>query len=177
MSFLVQDDLGSVVGANSYITEAYFRAYFLDRGVDVSASVTADVEAAAIRATDYIDFRWGSLIVGVKKASSQSTQVPRLSAFDKDGYDISNTIPEALKKACCEYAYRELNGISLSPDLVQSDTGQSVKSSKTKVDVIEVQTVFKDDYQEDDFKSYPKADSLMSGLVKNTGSAQVVKRA
>lgn len=71
---IVQDETGEVVGANAYVSEADFLAWFSDRGITPAGS-TAEREAAIVKATDYIDTRWS--FTGQKKATDQTTEFPR----------------------------------------------------------------------------------------------------
>lgn len=58
MAFIVEDGSGKK-GATSYGTVAAFEAYWLDRGVDISSWTNEDKQACLVKATDYIDTRWG----------------------------------------------------------------------------------------------------------------------
>lgn len=58
MAFIVEDGSGKK-GATSYGTVAAFEAYMTDRGIDISAWTNEDKQACLVKATDYIDTRWG----------------------------------------------------------------------------------------------------------------------
>lgn len=66
MAFIVEDGTGKK-GATSYATVAYFRAYMADRGIDVTTWTDAEVQACLIKATDYIDTRWRSSLLGQRQ--------------------------------------------------------------------------------------------------------------
>jgi hypothetical protein len=114
MAFTPEDGTG-LEDTNSYITEQVFRDYFADRGKDVSILSQAQVEVACVRATDYIDKRFGKRFRGFKQTSSQSLEWPRLDAIDESGYLIQD-IPKNLKHATAEYALRAHALIELAPD-------------------------------------------------------------
>jgi len=73
----------------------------------------------------------------------------------------SDVIPDALKYAVCEYAYRQLTA-PLQPDVSVLGT---VKSQQDKVDVLETKTEYMDGtggYV--GVMSYPLADNYLKGL-------------
>lgn len=89
MAFKVEDGSG-VKGATSYTTEAFFRAYFLDRNIDVTGLNTTIVQALLIVATDYIDTRWGLRFLGKRRwRTLDSRSVFILSGQPADGEIIT----------------------------------------------------------------------------------------
>lgn len=105
----------SVTGANSYITVQQFRDYHTDRGRDTSAHTDPQVQAACIKASEYIDKRFGVRFVGWRKAKTQGLEWPRNNAWDRDDY-ILDGLPSQLVKACSEYALRAAALGILAPD-------------------------------------------------------------
>lgn len=138
MAFSVQDDNGSVVDANAYVDLAYFNSYHTDRNVTnvVDGNYeNADVQAAIIKATDFIDSRYS--FVGDRKGQNQVTEWPRFDAEDKDEYLIFG-IPHQVKEACAELALAELEAPgSLFPSIPTDASGRQVKRSRSKLDVLE----------------------------------------
>ena len=134
MAFVVQNDTGTAVGANSYCDETFFTAYFTDMGIDVSAYSSAQVQAALVAASRYLDsrYRW----VGEKMNRDQTTKWPRWGAADEDGYTIS-VVPIPVKQATCEAAYRNLQGVSLLPDPTYNASGTMLASETVKVGPIQ----------------------------------------
>lgn len=112
MPFTVED--GTVVtDANAYIDVAFFRDWHETRGLADAAVNSGNfhaskVQAAIVKATDYVDKRFGDRFVGYKKNardSAQELQWPRSDAWDiNDNYIQSSEIPKALKRAVAEYA-------------------------------------------------------------------------
>jgi hypothetical protein len=166
MAFTVQDGSGLIAGANAYVSISYMTSYFSDRGLDITDFDDDAIQASIVKATDYMDFRFGPDLLGLRLEDAQTTEMPRQSAIDNRGLDFSESIPEDWKKACCEYAYRELNSVTLAPDPVYDDTGQSIKSTKTKVDVIETSITYKDDYVKETIREYPKADMFVKPYLR-----------
>jgi hypothetical protein len=143
MAFLVQDDAGSVVGANAYVSVAEFTSYHTDR--NVTAVIDSDYELAAIQAaiilaSDYLDSRYS--YVGEKRTGNQPMSWPRFDAEDRDDHIIFG-IPQVIKEACSELALANLQVPgSLFPVITQDATGQGVKRSRQKLDVLETEVEY-----------------------------------
>ena len=89
---IVQDNTGAVAGANSYTGFAYACGYLADR-INLSQYTDEQIASALVSATSFIDNNF--IYLGNKKAGdTQTTQFPKAEA----------DIPEAVKKATCEYA-------------------------------------------------------------------------
>lgn len=115
MALIVQNDDGDEAGANGYIDATYFRAYHDDRLNDYATfDVDATINAAIIRATDYMDRRFRFVGIRANASTTQTTMWPRMQdtdgtlIVDPDGNDIEG-LPTALKQACAEYALRALS--------------------------------------------------------------------
>lgn len=104
MAFLVEDGTG-LEDANAYISVAFFRSYHLDRGRTADIGTFSDtlVEQAIVRASDFIDKRFGRRFRGFRLGQDQGLEWPRLSAFDNDGY-LFPEIPKQIERATAEYA-------------------------------------------------------------------------
>lgn len=72
MAFNQQDNDGTVDGANAYTDPATVRAYWADRGVDLSAKTDTELEQAIVNATTYLDARYSW--VGWQRRRLQGTQ-------------------------------------------------------------------------------------------------------
>ncbi len=118
MAFLPEDGTGLDL-ANSYIVEQLFRDHHADRGRDVTTLTQTVVETALVRATDYIDKRFGRRFRGIRIKKSQGLEWPRLDAFDNDDFLLNeiDQVPRQLQKATAEYALRAiLYATELAPD-------------------------------------------------------------
>jgi hypothetical protein len=117
MPFVPEDGTG-LPNANAYIDLAFANTYHSDRGNDGWGQSDGNKRSAIIRATDYIEQRFGLKFRGVRKTKEQALEWPRLDAFDDDDFAFSSVdeIPRQLQKACAEYALRALNILQLSPD-------------------------------------------------------------
>ena len=114
MAFKAEDGTG-LSDANAYITVTFADGHHSDRGRTQWASALEAVrKTAIIRATDYIDQRFGTLFIGEKMKGSQGLEWPRADAFDRDGH-VLDPIPPQLQKACAEYALIALRQGELAP--------------------------------------------------------------
>lgn len=108
------------IAANSYASLVQAAAYHTARGNSTWTSTDALKEAALIRATQWIDGRYGNRWPGIRwQLRLQALDWPRYDAYDRDGtYIDSDEIPVEVVNATCEAALRELMtpGI-LSPDI------------------------------------------------------------
>ena len=174
MALTVQNDSGTVTGANAYVTVAVFKAYHDARGNSYGAAADADIEKAIIKATDYLDQRFSFRGVRSHVASSQPTAWPRLNVVDGDGNYVSG-IPEALKRACSEYALRALTA-ELNPDPVKTDdSGLAVRSVSKTVGPITKNIVYSGVNLVQQLPSYPAADRLLAAAGLLDSSNQLAR--
>lgn len=170
MAFVVEDGTAKA-DANSYVTIADADSYFADRGNTAWTGADAVKQAALVKATDYIEGRFGQRFIGSKKTTTQALAWPRTGAADF----ADTAIPVGLRRACCEYAVRALSA-ELAPDLKVDASGLTVVATKKKVGPIET------DYAVPQtglgstpmlFRPYPAADMLLRGLVYS--ASQVIR--
>ena len=116
-----------VTGAESYCTVAFANTYLANRGYTAWDALddTDSKEPALRKATDYLTAmfkgRWQGEIVD----KDQALDWPRYDVV-VDGYEVGYTIvPEAVKRACAELAYRASTS-DLSPDLNQGVLSETV---------------------------------------------------
>lgn len=168
MGLTVQDNNGSVAGANAYITVEEFKTYHTDRGNAFSSFTDEQIASAVIRATDYLDQRFN--FVGKKRLGrDQTTEWPRTDARDRDRHYI-NDIPPEVKEACCEYALRAL-AAELNPDPERNASGVEVLSKSEVVGPFSESVTFVGGavFQ---MPKYPAADQKLvrAGLVRSGGT-------
>lgn len=132
MGILVEDGDG-IEGANSYASESDLGTYTDDRGITLAGG---DAEAALIRASTFIDARYGELFPGYRKSGrSQGLQWPRAAAYDVGNWLIpEDEVPTEIIHATCEAAIRELaNPNSLLPDLERGGAIQSIRAGSVGI--------------------------------------------
>ena len=132
MALVVEDGTG-LANANAYISESFADTYHSDRGNAAWGSLSSTVkEQLIIKATEYLDatYDW----IGQIKSDDQALGWPRKGDVkDKDGRDLKDQVPTAVKRACAELALIGNDG-----SLVEN-TDRSSFVTKEKVDVLEVE--------------------------------------
>lgn len=170
MALTVEDGSG-VADADTYIDLTYASAYHTKRGHTAwAAASTGEQEIALVRATDYIETRWGSRFKGYPEFAEtpQALSFPRVLLRDRHGLLVEG-VPENLKRAQAEYALRALEA-ALLPDPSVSDSGLPVARERSKVGPIEEET----EYQTSGtapvvLRPYPAADLLLQDYIRPTG--------
>jgi len=166
VTLVVQTDEGTAVGANSYLDVVGFKAYHDDRGNDYSTYSDAQIGAALIRATDYLDDRFD--FIGYKYTGiDQPTEWPRADAWTSDDF-CAEGIPVAVVEATAEYALRSL-AAPLAPDPTRGGTGGVIKSISERVEGAVSRSVeYVDGSETYGMPDYPLADAKLyrAGLVR-----------
>ena len=185
MAFTVEDG-SAKVDANSYCTVEFADSYHTDRSHTGWTGSSGVKQAALIRATDYVDKRWGNLFRGYRKTKEQALQWPRLGAYDNAGYAYTNPddVPRKLRQAVAEYALRALTEAQLAPDPSEASVGEMVLK-REKVGPIEEETQYSAESASRSGLSglvsavsipeYPEADLLMAELINSTSSRMMVR--
>ena len=169
MAVIVQDDNGTVTGANSYLSVAAFKAYH-DERLNSYQDDDEKIEGALIKATDYVDGRFkykGRKLL----ARDQRLQWPRTNCYDSDRNYV-NGIPQEVKDAVAEYALRAMTG-DLNPDPDNSSVGEKVTMKKEVIGPIEETTQFSETLATR-LPRYPAADLILrrAGLVISSGEVR-----
>jgi hypothetical protein len=167
MAFLVQNDSGSVAGANALITLAEFATYAADRGWDIGAYNDAARQVAIVKATDHLNTRFS--YVGERLQRTQRTEWPRMDAYDADNNYV-NGIPQEVKDATSEYARIALTA-DLNPAPARDDYGQAVQARSERVGPIEQSVEYRAGAAWT-MPIYPTADRFLTvrGLVRRGSS-------
>lgn len=130
--FTVEDGSGKT-NANSYVSVENADQYHLDRGNSVWAALaTAVKQNYLVRATDYVDQRFGERWVGLRGSDTQALDWPRSCVVGIE----PDALPVKLIYAVCEYAIRCSEG-QLAPDLEFDAAGVSMVKIGEKVGPIE----------------------------------------
>ena len=136
-SFTVQDDNGTVVDANAYISAQEFKDYHDSRGNSYT-NTDALIQKAIVKATDYLDGRFN--FVGFRRYSDQTTAWPRWDAIDITDRFLRG-IPDPIKHATAEYALRAMTA-TLAPDPTYDASGRGLSKVRKKVGPIETDKTF-----------------------------------
>lgn len=157
MAFIVEDGTG-VIDANAYAAVVDVDAYHLDRNNTDWTGTTTVKEAAIIKATDYIDRRFGAAMKGSREFPY--LEFPRLYLCDRAGILVVG-IPKKLIFATAEYALRALTEtLFLAP--VVDETGLRRLSKREKVGPIEEEVRYAEANSVTTIKPFPIADYLLS---------------
>jgi len=126
MGLIVEDGSGKP-DAESYASVAELIAYANRVGFDVSGFDEVRSEQALRRGTRWIDQSYGASFLGCWATTTQALEWPRSGVTYRKVVLPLNAIPDALKEATIEAAFRELTRRgSLLPD----DTGARLKRDK-----------------------------------------------
>ena len=133
MAFTVEDGTG-IEGANAYVAVSFVDSYHSDRNNTAWAdALTNEKEASIIKASEYIDKRFGRRFRGWRQLQRQGLEWPRISAYDDDGY-LLDDVPFQIEKATAEYALRAFLCGVLAPDPIAPVPKQSLESGDTDRD-------------------------------------------
>lgn len=148
---LVKEDGTIVAGANSYADRTDADAYQTDRGRQAWLDATDEVkDAALVRATDYIESRFGLKFIGTPVGDVQELAWPRTgAAYPATGNAFpTDEVPACVLEGAILYAEQVIGPdgddlelmteLSIVPDVDSSN----VKRKKEKVDVLEEETEF-----------------------------------
>jgi hypothetical protein len=159
MALIVEDGTG-LIDSNGYCDIEFVSEYLTDRGRATEWLTLSEDEqsSAIIRATDYIEKRFGSLFDGEVLVTEQALSFPRV--------DLG--LPLKIKQATAEYALRATTTSLLIDGLLPA-----VKRLKEKVDVIETETEYLDSRVINtsglvsNLPSYPEADLLIEPYLRS----------
>lgn len=124
-----------LANADAYVSVAEVLAYATARGLAFTAA-TGLQEAAIVRATAYLDARYGARFSGSKlKDRDQALRWPRWDALDAEGILIkSDQVPVEIKHATSEAAIRELAvPNSLQPDYERGGQVRSLSAGSVSI--------------------------------------------
>lgn len=157
MSLEVEDGTGKS-NSESYISVADATAYHTARGNAAWALLTtAQMEAAARKATDYMRQVYRSRWKGYKVNENQALDWPRYDV-EVEGYAVdSDIVPTEVKNACAELALRA-SAADLNPDLTQGVLSEQVGSIQVTYDKASPQ-----------FTRYRAIDAILSPYLKAGG--------
>lgn len=166
MAFTLQDENGSVVGANAYLSVAAFKSYHDDRGQSYAGFTDPQIEQGIVRATQYLDTRFS--FVGYVADPDQTTEWPRIDARDKNDR-IRTGLPREILNATAEYARIALSQ-TLNPTPERDESGVPILSKSERAGPVSESITYAEGAI---FKlpKYPIADQwlISAGLVERSG--------
>jgi len=155
MALTVEDGTG-LANADSYISVADALAYHDARGNTNWATITTlEQEQAIRRATDFMQqvYSWK----GSRKTDTQALAWPRYYVERDNGYYPSDSVPNEVKNACAELAFKAAGG-DLSPDIAQRVIREKIGPIEVEYDKNSVQ-----------FTTYRAINNLLSPFLNGLG--------
>lgn len=128
---LIVEDGSNVAGSESYESVTNADTYHSNRGNTAWAALATPAKEQALRkATDYMGQAYRTRWAGYRTHSTQSLDWPRSLVEIKDTnyigtYVDQDSVPDEIKKACCELALMSLDG-SLAPNVERETASESV---------------------------------------------------
>lgn len=166
MAFTVEDGTG-LADANAYAAVAFVDSYHSDRGNATWTGTSIVKEQAIIRATDYVERRFGLDFIGNKEFPDvQALSFPRINLYDREGYAVEG-VPTKLKQAIAEYALRALSA-DLLADPASTD---KITTLREKIGPIETETRYSENLVGYDLPEYPAADALLAEYLASRGGS------
>jgi len=163
MAFVVETGVG-LPNATSYATVDAFKAYHEDTCEALPAGTTnRKIRGALIEATRYLDRRYRTVFIGIRRLVTQSLEFPRINAFYGDGRIVENVPPE-IQDATHELAFRALTTV-LAPDPSYDDSNRVVTEFDERVGPIREKKKFSDDGVILEWRKYPEVQGLIRELI------------
>lgn len=156
MALIVEDGSGKP-DAESYVSVSDFRTYCAKVGYDLTGKGDEELEQALRRGTRGLDGLYGPRFIGAPVSVSQALEWPRIGAVWRGSELPDDSVPQKVKDAACEAAWRELSDPgSLAPDL---DRGGRIKSMQAG----SVELVYADGAPAE--TTFASIDGFLSGLI------------
>lgn len=147
MTITVEDGTG-LAGADAYISEADADTYFASVGnATWSGADTSAKEQAIVKATRYMEKRFGNKWKGTIASSTQALGWPRDYVYDERGTELDDQVPTAIAHACAEYAVQAiLHGDLIPPVIYPVADGAPVPFGRINRKVEKVGPVYEETY-------------------------------
>lgn len=152
-----------------YTTKEYYKAYFLARNIDVTAQLDADINAALLVATEYLDDTYD--FIGYRTVTTQDNKWPRINATTSENITLdSSTVPDKVQQATCELAYIEQ---TQTGGLQPLFNGQVIKRSSKELRGLKSSVEYDSAASESYNRYYSKAVKKIQDLITSTSSSVV----
>ena len=186
MPLVVEDGTG-LVGADAYTSVADADAYFLASANATWAVATIPAkEVAIIKATRYMEKRFGTKWKGLIASSEQALGWPRRYVYDERGIELIDQVPVQIARACAEYAVQALINPLIPETVYPIADGAPVPFGRINRKVEKVGPIYEETYYStggaqasrvgsgsslvdgDKVVQYPEADFLIGPFLKST---------
>lgn len=185
MALTVEDGTG-LVGADAYISVANADTYFLaSANATWTAATSPAKEVAIIKATRYIEKRFGAKWKGLIASSEQALGWPRRYVYDERGTELVDQVPVQIARACAEYAVQALVNPLIPETVYPIADGAPVPFGRINRKVEKVGPIYEETYYStglahtskvgsgsslvdgDKVVQYPEADFLIGPFIKS----------
>ena len=186
MALTVEDGTG-LVGADAYISVANADTYFLASANATWAAATIPAkEVAIVKATRYMEKRFGTKWKGLIASSEQALGWPRRYVYDERGTELVDQVPVQIARACAEYAVQALINPLIPETVYPIADGAPVPFGRINRKVEKVGPIYEETYYStggahasrvgsgsslvdgDKVVQYPEADFLIGPFIKST---------
>lgn len=186
MALTVEDGTG-LVGADAYISVANADTYFLASANATWAAATVPAkEVAIVKATRYMEKRFGAKWKGLIASSEQALGWPRRYVYDERGTELVDQVPVQIARACAEYAVQALINPLIPETVYPIADGAPVPFGRINRKVEKVGPIYEETYYStgaahasrvgsgsslvdgDKVVQYPEADFLIGPFIKST---------
>lgn len=178
-SDLIVEDGTGITDANTYVSLAVATEYHRLRDNTAWEDAGENNQVASlIRASQYLDDRWQ--FQGTSFVETQGLEFPKTEIYDKDGYDVGETVPIEIINATCEYALQAVgDGLTTTPLFVTPDQTdpRAITMQRDVVGPLETETRYDANQGIVVTKSYPAADRIIknSGYLSNGGVGGAIR--
>ena len=186
MALAVEDGTG-LVGADAYISVANADTYFLaSANATWAAAAIPAKEVAIVKATRYMEKRFGTKWKGLIASSEQALGWPRRYVYDERGAELVDQVPVQIARACAEYAVQALINPLIPETVYPIADGAPVPFGRINRKVEKVGPIYEETYYStgaahasrvgsgsslvdgDKVVQYPEADFLIGPFIKST---------
>lgn len=186
MPLVVEDGTG-LVGADAYTSVADADAYFLASANATWAAATVPAkEVAIVKATRYMEKRFGTKWKGLIASSEQALGWPRRYVYDERGTELVDQVPVQIARACAEYAVQALINPLIPETVYPIADGAPVPFGRINRKIEKVGPIYEETYYStgaahvsrvgsgsslvdgDKVVQYPEADFLIGPFIKST---------
>ena len=175
MALIVEDGTG-LPDADSYVAVSEFETYAENYNIDISSYSDESIEAAARKATQYIDRTYEGRWPGTKvNGRDQALSWPRENAYDQTGELIADDeVPDEVIEATLECWAKELTTPNTLTPVVSTNSGQVIRET---VGPISREFANTGSTTTTTRAVLPSVDDLLKNIVGNSGSVGFLRRA
>lgn len=186
MALVVEDGTG-LVNADAYISVADADTYFTaSANATWTAANIAAKEVAIVKATRYMEKRFGTKWKGLIASSEQALGFPRRYVYDERGTELVDRVPVQIARACAEYAVQALVNPLIPETVYPIADGAPVPFGRINRKVEKVGPVYEETYYSvsgvhasrvgsgsslvdgNKIVQYPEADFLVGPFLRST---------